>query len=98
MTYHPLLWTFQRAASDAVAEIQTKLPQQGLAFLMDHKIREQAVMPAVCLLEMAAAAGQVSNWQRETMVILLYVACGQGGNIVGASSKQIPWSKLAFRQ
>ncbi len=53
------MWTFKMAAGGAAAQIQSKLQQQSLAFLMDHKIRGQAVMPTACLLDMAVAAGQV---------------------------------------
>ena len=59
MTCHPLLWSVGRGRRAEDAVFQMGASQAALAFMLEHRIRGQAVMPGACMLEMAAAAGKV---------------------------------------
>lgn len=86
------------SASSAIAEIQAKLPKQDLAFLMEHKIKKQAVMPAVCLLEMASAAGQVCDHkQHETLLFMFSVKKRQHNDNIEQELLEPATSKFASR-
>ncbi len=58
ITCHPLLWTVG-AVGKATLEIAFRANRPALAFLLDHVVRGQAVLPAAAMLEMAAASGKV---------------------------------------
>lgn len=60
VTCHPLLWTFRAAAGSVTAVFELAWFRPALAWLQDHRVQQQAVLPGAALLEMVAAAGKAS--------------------------------------
>jgi len=53
------MWSVGRGRQADNAVFQMGASRAALAFMMEHRIHGQPVMPGACMLEMAAAAGKV---------------------------------------
>ena len=73
-TCHPLLWSAPHVSRGAPTAFEFSPARPALAFLGDHRVAAQSILPTAALLEMAAAAAKVCMQLSGLSMLQLLVA------------------------